>query len=302
MTPKSAPTWCMPPVLDRTTADGQQLKTTTKLLGREKKMSRDPSYFSLAPRRAVASFENLVALANHEERLKEARKIVWRDRGEPAAELKDIWQCVEHAGRGGLRAHICQTSVHSSMLTHSSQELALSPLPSGPASTLSWLRFGLAEYQSKASYLLRPSANSNHLLSFREMRFALVRRALFGEDSFRFASMLGMSFQLVFVRRLYISCQVPLSHYTRRSLMYFPSSSLSHHQALYHPHWKKTRRKNPPPQLPWKYPCRNDNRDCLILHEHTNSGYARRHANGTRSSLVLLPVAQPSCLRNRHGG
>jgi len=50
----------------------------------------------------MASFDNLVALANHQERLKEARKIIWRDRGEPAAELSDIWECAEHAGRGGL--------------------------------------------------------------------------------------------------------------------------------------------------------------------------------------------------------
>jgi hypothetical protein len=65
-------------------------------------MSRTPSYIQLAPRRAMASFENLVALANHQERLREARKIVWRERGEPAVELKDLWECMEHAGRGGL--------------------------------------------------------------------------------------------------------------------------------------------------------------------------------------------------------
>ena len=54
------------------------------------------------PKRAMASFDNLVALANHQERLREARKMVWRDRGEAAVELNDIWECVEHAGRGGL--------------------------------------------------------------------------------------------------------------------------------------------------------------------------------------------------------
>lgn len=57
-----------------------------------------------APRRAIESFENLVALANHQERLKGARKIIWRDRGEPAVELEDLWECLEHAGRGGMRA------------------------------------------------------------------------------------------------------------------------------------------------------------------------------------------------------
>lgn len=54
------------------------------------------------PRRAMASFDNLVALANHQERLKEARKMVWRDRGEPVAELADLRACLEHAVAGGL--------------------------------------------------------------------------------------------------------------------------------------------------------------------------------------------------------
>jgi hypothetical protein len=65
-----------------------------------------PTYRQLRPlpKRAMASFDNLVALANHQERLKEAKKMVWRDRGEPAVEMKDIWECVEHAGRGGMSA------------------------------------------------------------------------------------------------------------------------------------------------------------------------------------------------------
>ena len=57
-------------------------------------------YFT--PRRAMASFENLVALANHQERLKEARKMVWRVRGEPVVELPDIEACLRHAAAGGL--------------------------------------------------------------------------------------------------------------------------------------------------------------------------------------------------------
>lgn len=67
-------------------------------------MSRVPSYIQFAPRRAIASFENLVALANYEERLRGARKIVWRDRGERPVELETLWKCLEHASRGGLRA------------------------------------------------------------------------------------------------------------------------------------------------------------------------------------------------------
>jgi hypothetical protein len=65
-----------------------------------------PSYngINFTPRQAVTSFENLVALANYQERLKEARKMVWRDKGQPIVELQDLWECLEHAGRGGLRA------------------------------------------------------------------------------------------------------------------------------------------------------------------------------------------------------
>lgn len=53
-------------------------------------------------RRGMTSFENLVALANYQEALRDAKKMVWRDRGEPAIELDGIMECIEHAGRGGL--------------------------------------------------------------------------------------------------------------------------------------------------------------------------------------------------------
>jgi hypothetical protein len=52
----------------------------------------------------MASFENLVALANYQERLKDARKIVWRDRGQPVVELPTLKDCVEHAGTGAFSA------------------------------------------------------------------------------------------------------------------------------------------------------------------------------------------------------
>ena len=69
-------------------------------------LSRTPSYLNSAvPRRAIRSFENLVALANDQERLRDARKMVWRDRGEPAVELSTIRQCLEHALRGGSRTY-----------------------------------------------------------------------------------------------------------------------------------------------------------------------------------------------------
>jgi hypothetical protein len=74
---------------------------------RPARLTRVPSYLEFAqtaPRRAIASFENLVALANYEEHLRDARKMVWRDRGEPAVELYDLAECADHGVRGGLRA------------------------------------------------------------------------------------------------------------------------------------------------------------------------------------------------------
>ena len=65
---------------------------------------RESPYLTFTPRRsAIASFDNLVVLANYEEHLREARKIVWRDRGEPAVDIHDIRDCLVHGARGGLR-------------------------------------------------------------------------------------------------------------------------------------------------------------------------------------------------------
>jgi len=74
--------------------------TTTAAEGRKLPTLRP----GLPPRRyTLASFDNLVVLANYEERLREARKMIWRDRGEPAVEVRDLWECLEHGLRGGLR-------------------------------------------------------------------------------------------------------------------------------------------------------------------------------------------------------
>lgn len=54
------------------------------------------------PKRAMASFENLVALANHQERLKEAKKMVWRDKGQPVVEMGTLQECLTHAVSGGF--------------------------------------------------------------------------------------------------------------------------------------------------------------------------------------------------------
>ncbi|KIK11749.1 hypothetical protein PISMIDRAFT_475534 [Pisolithus microcarpus 441] len=116
-------------------------------------LSRVPSYMPFAPRRAIESFENLVALANHQERLRDARKIIWRDRGEPAVELEDLWECLEHAGRGGMRAGTVAFMLRAGLNV-----------------ILASLRLGRVP---------------------KEMRYALIRHAIFGKDSFRFAAMLG---------------------------------------------------------------------------------------------------------------
>lgn len=64
----------------------------------------------------MASFDNLVALANHQERLREARKMLWRDRGEPVIELEDLKACLVHACKGGFRTFRFLLSLFSGVL------------------------------------------------------------------------------------------------------------------------------------------------------------------------------------------
>jgi hypothetical protein len=66
-------------------------------------LSRTPSYLRMTPSRAVMSFENLVALANDQERLREARKIIWRDRGDPVVHLETVQEVLKHAFLGASR-------------------------------------------------------------------------------------------------------------------------------------------------------------------------------------------------------
>ncbi|KAF8720204.1 hypothetical protein AX14_011148 [Amanita brunnescens Koide BX004] len=108
---------------------------------------------TFTPRRAMASFENLVALANHQERLREARKMVWRDRGEPVVELDSLAACLRHAGKGGFRSATLAFNIRACV----NLVLALIRLKRVP----------------------------------RDSRFALVRHAVLGEDTWRFAAMLG---------------------------------------------------------------------------------------------------------------
>jgi hypothetical protein len=92
--------------------------------------SRTPSFlagFALTPLSSLSqtsqafpklkqSYENLVALANAREALrqtrqeaikhgKQVRKMVWRDKGEPPVELRSLEDCIEHAVRGGSRKY-----------------------------------------------------------------------------------------------------------------------------------------------------------------------------------------------------
>ncbi|OSC97978.1 hypothetical protein PYCCODRAFT_1418695 [Trametes coccinea BRFM310] len=116
-------------------------------------LGRAPSYIQFTPRRAMASFENLVVLANYEEHLREARKVVWRDRGEKPVELLDLGECFEHACRGGLRAGTLAFAIRSGV----NFILLLTRIKRIP----------------------------------KKFRLSLIRHALFGEDSLRFAAMLG---------------------------------------------------------------------------------------------------------------
>ncbi|KAF8338497.1 hypothetical protein F5887DRAFT_514825 [Amanita rubescens] len=108
---------------------------------------------TFTPRRAMASFDNLVALANHQERLREARKMMWRDRGEPVVELDNLKDCLRHAAKGSFRSATLAFNIRACV----NLVLALMRLNRVP----------------------------------RDHRFAMVRHAVFGEDTWRFAAMLG---------------------------------------------------------------------------------------------------------------
>ena len=84
--------------------DNDQMSSEPSSSKLEENHSQSRPYLLRNPsRRVMTSFENLVVLANYQEALRDARKMVWRDRGEPATELHTLKQCLEHAGRGGLR-------------------------------------------------------------------------------------------------------------------------------------------------------------------------------------------------------
>ncbi|KAJ7697596.1 hypothetical protein B0H17DRAFT_1177574 [Mycena rosella] len=52
----------------------------------------------------MVSFKNHVALANFQNRIQDARNVVWRDKGQPEADLPTLRDCLEHAATGGFRS------------------------------------------------------------------------------------------------------------------------------------------------------------------------------------------------------
>ncbi|KAJ7496788.1 hypothetical protein FB451DRAFT_1208789 [Mycena latifolia] len=107
----------------------------------------------ISRRQQMVSFENLVALANYQERIKDARKVLWRDKGQPVADLPTLRDCLEHAAMGGLRSATLAFNIRACL------NLFLALLRIRRVPRAQWL--------------------------------ALVRHAIFGSDSFRFGAMLG---------------------------------------------------------------------------------------------------------------
>jgi hypothetical protein len=152
---------------------------------------RQSSYLTFTPRRAIASFDNLVVLANYEEHLREARKMVWRDRGEPAVDIHDIHECLAHGARGALRAFsFCRSlpKFHPLSLYRRWCHRLRHPFRRE-------LGLTIGTYQELAQVCLHPVfrcvATCSNLFSPRQIRLSVIRHALFGSDSFRASAMLG---------------------------------------------------------------------------------------------------------------
>ncbi|KAJ7229186.1 hypothetical protein GGX14DRAFT_417016 [Mycena pura] len=118
-----------------------------------KSATSTPSRPMLTSSDEILSFENLVALANYQERIKHARKILWRDKGQPVVDLPTLWDCLEHAVAGGTRSAALAFNIRACFNLF----LVLTRMRKVP----------------------------------RAQWFTLTRDAIFGTDSFRFAAMLG---------------------------------------------------------------------------------------------------------------
>ena len=91
--------------------DSSPSPSTPQTPGEEEREEKEEVHFT--PKRAMASFENLVAMANHQERLKEARKMVWRDKGQPVVTVETLEACLAHALTGGLREFFASLCIGS---------------------------------------------------------------------------------------------------------------------------------------------------------------------------------------------
>ena len=154
---------------------------------------RQSSYLTFTPRRStIASFDNLVVLANYEEHLREARKMVWRDRGEPAVDIHDIHECLVHGARGALRAFSFRCVLpkfHPLSLYRCWCHRLCYPFRREPDLTID-------TYQElvQVCFKFRIQTRRNMLKLIypsREKRISLIRHALFGSDSFHAFAMLG---------------------------------------------------------------------------------------------------------------
>lgn len=136
------------------------------------------------------SFENLVALANYQERLKGARKMVWRDRGEPVADLNNLWDCAEHAAKGGLSTsmkiwHPCLRSFNRDFVGAGTMAFIIR---AGVNLVIAFIRM---RSLPKCVFTRTSKCVSYHLFYCRRVWISLVQHAVLGKDSFRFAAMLG---------------------------------------------------------------------------------------------------------------
>lgn len=153
-------------------------------------VERKPSYIQFTPKRSMPSFENLVALANYEERLREARRIVWRDRGELPVEIHDLWECSKHATRGGLSGCYPMIPIENRDLMRVNPGAGTLAFVIRAGVNLILLLTRLKRIK-KCGIVVNSCAGILLTISRREYRFAAIRHALLGEDCFRFAAMLG---------------------------------------------------------------------------------------------------------------
>ena len=77
-------------------------RTSTRQVAQSGSFPSTPRQRFITKRAKAASFQDLVALANHQERLKKAKEIVWRDKGEAIVEIDTLQQCLAHAISGGF--------------------------------------------------------------------------------------------------------------------------------------------------------------------------------------------------------